>query len=303
MQTVNWQNPYDSVTASRSWYKGNLHSHSSPASPCGRISLDELLLCYEGKGYDFISVSDHMGITPAQHPNLTLLPGFEWNSRMGSMGDSVVSHQDHLGLYSLDSEALAALLPPRELRTLLASDRNSVLTVINHPNWKLPRHYDLATLLTTAPHVDGMEIYNAVIDRLEGDAYAVREWDILLSSGFRLLGFASDDAHQSDGVGRGWIMVNADDKSPESIFDALGKGRFYASNGPAFTHIEREGDTIRVSLPDKALIRVIGQAGICLKTELSEALEWSFQEHTTPYARVEVHGNYGCQAWTQPFFR
>ena len=77
--TINWGNPY--ADRAGQWLKGNLHAHTSPASPCAVISRADLLAAYAEQGYDFLSISDHLALTEAEHPDLVLIPGAEWIER------------------------------------------------------------------------------------------------------------------------------------------------------------------------------------------------------------------------------
>ena len=54
--TVNWRNPYAAQTGK--WYKGNLHTHTSPASHCGKVPVPRMLGYYAKAGYDFFAVTD-----------------------------------------------------------------------------------------------------------------------------------------------------------------------------------------------------------------------------------------------------
>ena len=37
---VNWANPY--ANRAGQWYKGNLHTHTAPASGCGEVPLERV---------------------------------------------------------------------------------------------------------------------------------------------------------------------------------------------------------------------------------------------------------------------
>lgn len=64
-------------------------------------------------------------------------------------------------------------------------------------------------------------------------------WDDLLSKGFQIYGTASDDTHDYLGEflpslsypGKGWIMVRAEELSPQAIRKSLERGDFYLSTG------------------------------------------------------------------------
>lgn len=69
---VNWTNPYESLNGK--WLKGNLHAHTAPTSPCGRVPIEQVLGLYEKSGFDFIAISDHLKYTPVDDlSELTIL--------------------------------------------------------------------------------------------------------------------------------------------------------------------------------------------------------------------------------------
>ena len=84
--TVNWTNPY--AEREGQWFKGNLHTHTSPASGCSRISVEDSVDLYVQRGYDFIAISDHGTYTQYHDERITILPGMEWNNQ-----DGMVSHR------------------------------------------------------------------------------------------------------------------------------------------------------------------------------------------------------------------
>jgi hypothetical protein len=63
-------------------------------------------------------------------------------------------------------------------------------------------------------------------------------WDELLTQGMFVYGVGSDDAHtfktigpNESNAGLGWVMVRAEQFTPDGITDAMRRGDFYASNG------------------------------------------------------------------------
>ena len=93
---TDWKNPYRKREGS--WFKGNLHTHTSPASNCGKISIEDSLKLYESKNYDFIALSDHMTVSEYTSRSVVRIPGIEWNASKG---------EEHTGIYSLDGEMLS----------------------------------------------------------------------------------------------------------------------------------------------------------------------------------------------------
>ncbi|WP_373400165.1 hypothetical protein V8V91_11495 [Algoriphagus halophilus] len=78
-------------------------------------------------------------------------------------------------------------------------------------------------------------------------------WDKVQSAYLRankplLYGLAVDDAHNyhvfdqnSSNPGRGWVMVLANDLSPESLIEAMEQGDFYATTGVTLSSIDFDG--------------------------------------------------------------
>ena len=133
---------------------------------------------------------------------------------------------------------------------------------LNHPNF----HY--AVTAEDLMKVEGerfFEVYNghpAVHN--EGDAAhpsTERMWDIILAWRLGVLemepmyGIAVDDTHsyhemspRNANAGRGWIMVRAEELTPESIIHAMEEGDFYASTGVVLEELNRERDRLSVQV-------------------------------------------------------
>ena len=152
---VDWKNPY--AERDGKWLKGNLHTHTSPASGCGEISINDCVERYVECGYDFIAISDHGTHTRWQDPRLTILSGIEWNDREGLR---------HTGVYAVTESEFKTAISISDQSELLQKLSNSEgLLILNHPNWQLRPHYRREELEESDCY-DGVEIYNAVIERL-----------------------------------------------------------------------------------------------------------------------------------------
>jgi hypothetical protein len=191
---------------------------------------------------------------------------------------------------------LAELIPPqggaslretlqRNIDAVIAQGerlKRPVLAHINHPNfgWALTAE-DIA-------HVRGerfFEVYNGHAGvRNHGDAEHMsteRMWDVALTLRLSelelglLYGLATDDAHGyhafglgKHNPGRGWVMVRAEELSPESLIEALRRGDFYASSGVELEEIVADDAGLSVSIapqPD------IGFTTLFIGTRRSEA--------------------------------
>jgi len=287
--TVNWSNPY--ACRDGAWLRGNLHTHTSPASGCGEVLLERVLELYDRAGYDFLSISDHMTLTPAQHARMTCIPGVEWNSPTG----------EHTGVYACDPALPAAQCcvscQPALLDGLKDSD---ALVILNHPNWQLRPHYRREELLA-AQYYDGIEIFNGVIRRLDGYEISTDKWDYLLAQGRRVLGFASDDSHCEGDIGAAAIVVRSVSRTAEDILAAIKAGNFYCTSGAIITDIRRDGNHIEIETDGGQEIQVTGVGGTLLHRVHDHSLRYEFAGQSG-YVRFTVYGHGSEMAWTQAFF-
>ncbi|HOF89507.1 MAG TPA: hypothetical protein PLZ36_15605 [Armatimonadota bacterium] len=291
MLTVNWTNPY--AGAAGRWLRGNLHTHTHPASGCGTEAPARVLARYEDAGYDFLALSDHLAMVEPPATRLALIPGIEWNSDRG----------EHAGVYAADPAFPRRAIALRDQAELLAAHAETDgLLVMNHPNWQLTPHYRREALLAK-PHYDGLEIYNGVIERLQGYAISTDKWDYLLANGRRVLGFASDDSHVPGDIALGWLMVRSRDETPAGLLRALQAGHFYCSTGVAISDVGRDGNRVTVASPDAQAISLIADGGRRLARVTGGAMTASFDDVTVSYLRFELYGRGAAMAWTQPFFR
>jgi hypothetical protein len=291
--TVNWTNPY--ADRSGKWLKGNLHTHTSPASGCAKVSLERTLALYADAGYGFLSISDHMTLTGATHPQMVLLPGIEWNTPEGSGHTNVVSCDGSILAPHTKTESQVELLDDLSAK--------GALCILNHPDWLVRPHYRREELEVLSGF-DGIEIFNGAVQWGPGSALSTDKWDYLLTKGKRVLGFASDDFHSERHAGQGWIMVRAEAKTPESVMAALKSGNFYASSGVELTDIRREGDVITVESSGGEEIQVIGDSGKMHRKIRDSAASVDFSELPgVVYIRFAIYGRGSEMAWTQPFFR
>ncbi len=123
------------------------------------------------------------------------------------------------------------------------------------------------------------------------------------------LGFAVDDAHlrpEHPGWNGGWIVVNAAERTPERILEAIRRGNFYASCGPEFHAIRHDGGYVEIETSPVQFIRLVGPAyrgdrlGSFDDQRLTGArfavpAEWD-------YAYLEIEDDRGRRAWTNTLF-
>jgi histidinol phosphatase-like PHP family hydrolase len=217
-----------------------------------------------------------------------------------------------------------------------AANKRQVLAHVNHPNfgWGV-RFQDLAAVEAAS----FFEVYNghAGVQNYGDDTHSGTEalWDLALTSrilehGFGLLlGVATDDSHdyREFGIGRhnpgrGWVMVQADENTPDAIVLAMRAGRFYATTGVLLRDVQLEGKTLRIWIEEVPGVRyttrfvgtrktkkgVMQPSEIFLSTESNPAVFTlgedalyvrakisSDREHPNPYLAGDRES-----AWVQP---
>jgi hypothetical protein len=287
---MNWTNLYSDRDGQ--WLKGNLHTHTSPASGCSVIPINDCLDRYVELGYDFVSVSDHMTYTDVSDDRIILISGIEWNSERG----------EHMGVYCTDSSVLLKAIESTEQDPLLEYlSTTDALVVLNHPNWQHVPHYRREEL-DRKQHYAGIEVYNGVIERLDGAAISSDKWDYLLVQGKKVLGFANDDSHCHSDIGLACNVVRSKSNEPADILDALKSGNFYGSSGVMIDDIRRTGDVIEIETSDAQEIRVIVDGGPMVQRVQDTSISFDTSELQTQYVRFELFGQGSNMAWTQPFF-
>ena len=177
------------------------------------------------------------------------------------------------------------------------------LVIFNHPNWHVNFNHCPQDLLERCEGYMGLEIYNGVISRLEGSPYATNRWDMLLTQGRRVWGYAHDDSHAASGdVGLGWNAAYVKDETPAGVVEALRAGRFYASTGVEINAIEVEGNTIRIETENAERIVALRRGAVRCGVAEGREIELEMEEGMG-YVRFECWGAGEGFAWTQPFFK
>ncbi len=174
--------------------------------------------------------------------------------------------------------------------------------VLNHPNWHTNFNHARIEQMREWIGYSGIEIFNGVIGRLPGSAYALDKWDMLLSDGRRIWGYANDDSHAGAvESGLGWNVAYAYERSVDSVVEALRNGRFYASTGVSIKAIEVDGVRIRVEADNADRLVAVREDGKRFAVVDENWIEVEVPEDAG-YVRFECYGRGEQIAWTQPFF-
>ncbi len=223
--------------------------------------------------------------------NMILIPGVE-----------ISANGPHI-LY-IDSEK--EVVPDNTRQNVLNEIRESFnqtgrgFAVVNHPDWQHEFNHCAVEQLIEWTGYTGIEIYNGVIGRLDGSQYALNKWDLLLSKGKKVWGFANDDSHRPGDHGLGWNVVFAE-KNRKSITDAIIKGNFYCSTGVIIRHIECSGKKIYLETENAKKIAAIQNVGKRFHVVYSNSISVEIPSDAR-YVRFECWGQAEQMAWTQPIF-
>ena len=305
MQHIAFSNP-------GSFWRGNLHTHCDRSD--GALPAEEVCRRYADAGYDFLCLSDHFvgrydypitDTTGYRTNRFTTILGAEVHS--GAMANGELWHLLAVGLPEdfapsnspdfdpvLDQETGAELaLRCREAGAFVA---------VAHPQWYGQTLADAMSI--EAAHA--VEIYNhgCAIECGRGDGWAI--CDLMLSAGRKLTAIATDDAHFKgpDHFG-GWVMVKAQENTPEALLQALKDGAFYSSTGPELKDVTIEGDTIHVTCSPVAHLIAVGQNAASAQihgrnlTRGELSLD-RFREHG--WVRVTAMDEMGRCAWSNPIW-
>ncbi len=305
--------PLDTFSRPGRFFRGNLHTHSTLSD--GALEPGEVCRRYAAEGYDFICLSDHFlgrfgypvaDTRPYRTNSFTTILGAELHS--GRMQNGELWHLLAVGLPDDFQPPASNGFAPEDGQESgpeiahRARDAGAFVAIA-HPHWSGLTMDDARSI--EAAHA--VEIYNhgcaTGCDR--GDGFVCL--DLLLSEGKRLTAIATDDAHftEPDHFG-GWVMVRAEENSPEALLDALKEGHFYASQGPELRGIEISGSTVHVESSAVSSVIVQGQGSAARATHghsMTRTAVDATRCAESPWLRVTVIDAAGRRAWSNPIWR
>ena len=287
--------------------KGNLHGHSNRSD--GTISPQDVCDRYRQAGYDFTVVSDHFReqygypltqTSAARTAGFTTILGAELHAPQTSRG--VDWHILAVGL-PLDFHPPAADETGPELAA--RARRAGAFVALAHPHW-----YQLAIKdgrALEAAHA--VEVYNHTSEVHTGRGDGLVMFDALLSEGRRLFAIAVDDSHWKNGDAfGGWVMVKAEQNTPDALLAALHAGRFYASQGPEIHDVRREGDELVVRCSPATAIMALGPVSTNARVHaaigsdgLTDA-RLDIAKFRGTWCRIALADAHGKRAWTNPLW-
>ena len=248
---------------------------------------------YARGGFDFLMVSEHDALTGEREyaeldaKGLVLIPGNE-----------ITANGPHV-LHVNADRLVAPVAERQEVINAIAAGRG--LAVAAHPNWERTFDHCPIDSLRQWSGYAGIEIYNATIADKPGSPFATGKWDMLLSDGRRVWGFANDDYHRPADAGLGFNAIFAEDRSPDRIVAAVSAGRFYASSGVVISEIVVDRMRIRIATANACRISASMQWGCRFVAAEAKVLEIEVPDGAT-YVRFTCWGEGEQFAWTQPFF-
>ncbi|MGB0852897.1 MAG: PHP domain-containing protein [Pikeienuella sp.] len=294
------------------FWRGNLHTHSDQSD--GVIPPAEVCRRYRAEGYDFISLTDHfVGLynypitdtSPYRTDDFTTILGAELHT--GAMENGEIWHVLAVGLppdFAPTNAPHFGVVEGQETGPEVAQrarDAGAFVTIA-HPEWSGMTEADAASI--TAAHA--VEVYNhsCAVDADRPHGFATL--DLLLSKGVRLNAIATDDAHfaSPDHFG-GWVMVKAEENTPEALLAALKAGAFYASQGPEIRDIEIKGREITIESSAATTVVVMGHGST------AKAVHGTSMTRTTlklaafrdsGWIRVSIRDAGGKRAWSNPIW-
>ena len=304
----------DIFNAPGRFWRGNLHTHSNRSD--GVLDPAEVCRRYAEEGYDFIALTDHFvgrygypitDTAPMRNNSFTTILGAELHS--GALSNGELWHILAVGLpanfapsHSPDFQPVAGQETGPELARRAAEA--GAFVAIAHPHWSGLTPEDARSL--DAAHA--IEIYNhgchTGCDR--GDGFVIA--DLLLSEGRRLGLIATDDAHFSEPDHFGcWVMVKAEENTPEALLAALKSGQDYATQGPELRGLSMDGDTVEVSCSAAVSVMVQGRGSAAIlqqgQSMTRARLKLDKRCAASPWLRITVVDAAGRRAWSNPIWR
>lgn len=315
-----------------SWYKGNLHSHTSNSD--GMLKPEESVELFKNRGYHFLCLSEHDTYTDYRDrfntEEFIILPGLEASAvlyeKKGSVHRKKVHHiHGILGTDKMQREAVKPLFHHMErLEPLIyygkwdgaAVARQMVdelaargcAATYNHPIWSRVREEDFIH----TKGIFGLEIFNYNTVNECGMGYDVTYWDVMLREGIRIHGLATDDNHNEglfDDACGGFIWVKADSLSHDHIIKALLSGNYYSSAGPEIYDWGVRNRTVYVECSPVNRVNFVagnfvgaGRTVMCDDwDQIMTDAKFKLSGDET-YVRVECTDARGRTAWTNALF-
>lgn len=298
----------------KKFLKGGLHCHTTRSD--GKLTPEETIRYAASQGYDFMALTDHQiynFINYAPETGMLIIPGMEYGNDLVKGNGFRCFHTVCLGPSKEDGNGFEqdqrfewGTEPTSEKYQpwLDAAHEKKNLTILCHPIWSQTS----AKYFETQQGNFAMEIWNsgsAIYGDCDDDA---AYWDEILGQGKLWYGVATDDAHETETLCKGWVMVKAD-KEINSILSALEKGEFYSSCGPEIYDFYVDSGKAVIDCSPVSRIRlqsdmhpnrvIIDENGKLTHAEFDIVNFWV---GAYDYVRISIVDGNGKKAWTNPIF-
>lgn len=272
--------------------KAQLHCHTTSSD--GKHPPEEVVERYRAAGFSFLAITDHDVVTEAcclSDPAFCVVSGVEV-----TVAKPFRPLGPHLGCLLVHS-----LPHGRDPATLLrAVEEQGGLAGLNHPSWT----GNLWTGRWTRRRALGVrgyrfvEVYNPHSDP-DRDT---RIWvEVARAHGphHPVFPVASDDFHHGGQLGKGWVVVRAQEVTVHGLRQALLRGAVYATTGPQARFTVRDGVVTVES--DASLVRFYDATGH-LKLEVRRGTANYEPAPLDGFVRVECLGRTAGRAWSGCFW-
>ena len=309
-----WESPYLEEGV---WLRGNLHTHTTVSD--GHQTPKEAVYHYAQiaktkrspwMDYRFLALTDHIEDTnPDQHEvpraeNFVVMDGREY-----SRGKHIVAIDCPM-IFDVDilGKPRAECLEDYQ-KIINHINGDGGLAILPHPHWASFDHWTAQEAIDLKGYT-AIEIING--DRFNGPAnLATDVWDAALTAGQRVWGIGSDDFHSARDFCNAWTFVYARECTKEAILEAFRQGSCYASNGAGFSKLYADGEWIVAECADASFyancektFRFISEGGVLRQHQIGMNHAAAYKaQGDEKYIRVELTLNWGCSAFSQPFFR
>ncbi len=297
------------------FYRGNLHTHCTMSD--GLLEPGEVCARYKARGYDFLALTDHCvglfdyPITDTRafrDGDFTTIIGAELHS--GAMDNGELWHILAVGLPLDFTPSNSPFFTPNEAQESAAEIARraadaGAFVVIVHPEWSGLTEADALSI--DAAHA--VEIYNHGSEIECDRGRGLHTADFLARTGRRLNFIATDDAHFTHGnldAFGGWVMVKAEENSPEALLAALKSGASYSTTGPDLVDINIDARYVYVRSSPVSVVTLLGQ-GVGTVVELGDGMTETKLPHSrlvdSPWLRVTLIDEAGKKAWSNPIWK
>lgn len=298
----------DAFNAPGRFWKGNLHTHSTRSD--GKLEPEDVCGRYRARGYDFLCLSDHFlgkydfpltDTTAFRTDGFTTILGAELHANATEAGD--MWHILAVGLPA-DFAATAENETGPELAE--RAFQAGAFLVIPHPEWYGLTQADARTIR----NAHAVEVYNhtsQVHCARGGGSYFLDE---MLVGGRKINALAVDDAHfnipgdvERDAFG-GWVMVKAEENTPEALLEALKAGNYYSTQGPEIHAMRREGTELVIECSPSDQIMLLGHNALSSFVSGQGAIEarLPLDRFAGQWGRLALLDGQGRCAWSNPMW-